>query len=354
MQEQLNNALLDARLALAMHRYAAVKEILGRLAKTALPRSGQVDYLTILGQAEIELREFEPAREHLAEALALLEDNPLSDPLKVEQVRMVLGHAYYDNHLFQQALVYFQRCRDGVIEGQIPDQRFKFKVFSSLASCYLGLKDYKHALKNYKEALTLATVGEDDYSRGSIYWGMGVAYQETGKLPSATSSLMRSVGIFERIGQKAVAARARGMLSEIMADRKMYDQSLKVIQEAVALAPPEDNLTLGFIYLSQGYTYLSMAAYEKALESNELSIAHARKVNDYLTLGQALTQMGRVYWGMQEGDQAIASFKEATAILKQTQDKIALSKAYRFLSDVAKEMGLIDEAFAALEAGYNV
>lgn len=180
-----------------------------------------------------------------------------------------------------------------------------------------------------------------------------MAYKETSKLPSATSSLMRCAGIYERIGAKPLAARAKGLLSQVLADRKLFDKSLEVLEEAVALTLPDDSLTLSIVYLNQAYTYFCMGHYKQAIESCEISIANARKQQDNLMLGQGLTQLGMIYGGLKDGNQALTQLKEAIEVLKKTEEKIAPSKAYLRYSEIARELELFEEAFAALEAAYN-
>jgi tetratricopeptide (TPR) repeat protein len=353
MEEQYKDSLLEAQVALEMHQNARVKEILGTLGKTYLPYDLRLKYLFFLGQAEVELHECEAGREHLLEALALLEKDILADPLQVERVRFWVGHSFYGRYLFQQALEQYRLCWEGTLGDRITDQRFKLRVITTMASSYLGLKNYKNAIRTYKEALLLAKVGEDDQTRASSYWGMAMAYKETSKLPAATGSLMRCAGIYERIGAKPFAARAKALLSQVLTDRKLFDKALDVLEEAVALTPPDDSLTLSVVYINRAYTYFCMEQYKQAIESCEISIANARKQQDNLMLGQGLTQLGMIYWGLKDGNQALTQLQESIEVLKKTEDKIALSKAYTRYSEISREMGLFEEAFEALEAAYN-
>lgn len=353
MEEEIRSQLTEAQLALEMQRFARAWEILATLKRTSFTYDLLLDYLYFAGQAKVELQEFEAGRENLLELLTLLEKDPFSDSLHTERVRNWIGISFYRQQYYQQALEQFMRCWEATLGKSISDQHFKLLVINSIASSYLALKNYKNALQTYKEALKLARVGEDDHIRAAAYWGMGMAYRETSKLPSATASLIRCAGIYKRIGPKSLEGRAKSVLGQVLVDRELFDKALEVLKEALGFTSPADFLTLSLIYLNQAYAYFGLGNFEQARESCEISVVNARKQHDNLQLGQGLSQLGRIYWGLGQADQALIYLQEAIEVLKKTEYKVALAKTYMRYSEIAKKLNLFEEAIAALEAAYN-
>jgi tetratricopeptide (TPR) repeat protein len=354
MEDELKSRLLDAQMAIELRNFARAKEILDGMNRATLPSNLRLDYLNFAGQAEIELQDFETGRAWMQEALDLAEFDPSLEPLRVERLRNWIGISYYRQHFYEKAQEQFRLCLDGARGDRITDRRFKLWAISNLANTQLILKDFTIALQTYKEALTLAKVGEDDETRAAIYWGIGSAYRDSKKLPEACRNFLRASGIYGRIGAAAQAATTKSLLGQALVDRGLYDKALEYLEQALKLTKPDDSYNLSLINLNEAYAYFELNRLAEARGRCEASIEFARKLQDAPMLGQALSQLGRILQAAGKDLEALASFKEAIVLLRGTDYKTALSVVYKRYIEITRKLNLIEEAIEAMEFAYNL
>jgi|GEM_PF-4555595 len=159
------------------------------------------------------------------------------------------------------------------------------------------------------------------YFTASTHMSMGNLEREQSNYDAALDAFEQARIIFESIGKKSDAYRARLDIASVYADLGKYDEAetiyLTVIEMFQQLAQPKFECVaignLGNIYKDQGM-------YAKAIRCYEHAIAFYKKINDKRNQTIFLGNMAIVYQQKGDLDTAIALYEQAYLVHQEYED----------------------------------
>jgi tetratricopeptide (TPR) repeat protein len=285
-------------------------------------------FYRLRGLAYLRVGEPGSARPDLDRALTLA--GQLDDPQEAERARNALGVVFYEQDLPQQALEHHRLCLRAIHEGVVKDPTLRLMIYGNLANDYWALKDTTQAIDAYKEALKiLEDIGNLD-QQAAIYWGLSMAYKDSGDLSRAKLYAAKALTIYEVAQNQSAIAAISTNLAEIFIEQHQHEEAQQLLNRAqTALAQAPDTVRESVLYTHYATLYLEQGQVDEAAAAAQHSMELSAALYDDQTTGKdaqarahivrtyalALSTCGRI--AEQQGDQA-----EADRLFQQALDKV--------------------------------
>ncbi|MEQ8996488.1 MAG: CHAT domain-containing protein [Coleofasciculus sp. B1-GNL1-01] len=236
---------------------------------------------------------FERALGSFEEALLIYQE--IGDKAGIEETLYHIGEVYERIKEYDQALNYYQRFL--LISSEVGSdsrERYALIVISNLyytqARQLIEKNQYREALDQFQQALTIERKLRRKESEGYILYRMGFAYRSLGEYKLALES---------------------------------YQQLLSIRNEFALWGLPNVNFEVGEIYELLGQYDLALESYQKALElakSTSYKLPNGRVVN-YPDAVKALNAIGDVHFQLKQYELALDFYQQALADLKTVSDR---------------------------------
>lgn len=155
-----------------------------------------------LGITAYRLDDYNAARTHLAESLAISENR--GDKAGIARVLLNLGNIAYEEQNHSEAESYFQKSL--ALEREIGNQQRVGNVLNNLALTAIAKKDYEGAEALLRDALSIRRELIDHYGAASVLMSMGVAARFRGDAERANAVLTEGLALAQQVGDKHITA----------------------------------------------------------------------------------------------------------------------------------------------------
>ncbi|MBL7911914.1 MAG: tetratricopeptide repeat protein [Bacteroidia bacterium] len=178
-------------------------------------------------------------------------------------------------------------------------------------------------------------------NRAGALNNIAVVYKNRGDIAEALEAFIKTVKLYEDIGEKKGVANAFNNIGAIYDNQgdipkalECFGKSLKILEEVGNKKGAASALNnIGFIYSSQG-------DFVKALEYHNKSLAIRKEINDEAGMGASLNNIGGIY--RKQGDilKALSYFNESLKIREKIGDKKGIGSS---LANIAAMYVLIGD-----------
>jgi tetratricopeptide (TPR) repeat protein len=313
---------------------ALLGEWLHPLAEAENPRI-RARALREIGSQYYYLDDYEPARQYLAQALALyreIGDKPGESAAlnNISQVFKALGN--YDTALdyLQQALA---------IQRQTGNKPGEGRSLSNIAQILKVRGDYPAALGYLQQALAIQQQVNDKLGVGTTLSTIAQLHEIRGDYDAAFSHLKQALTIQQQIGDKSGENSTLNNLGTLAQTRGDYDTALDYLQQSLAI-----QRRIGDKFgESRSLNNLATIAHARgddgtALKHLQQAITIRQRIGDREGLSYSLLNIAAIYWRKGEHDEAKRAWLQAYRIARQ----INLAEVLKTLAKWAKHIGLPD------------
>ncbi|RXK88619.1 tetratricopeptide repeat protein [Chlorobaculum sp. 24CR] len=201
------------------------------------------------------------------------------------------------------------------------------------------ISNYPKAEQAYLAGLQLARKKGDEAFEGNFLGGIGLVYQDQGKLEAALQSHQESLEIDRKIGNPLGEANALGNIGIVYCQQGKLEAALQSHQQSLEIDRKIGNSlgeaqTLGNI----GIVYRNQGKLEAALQSYRESLEIDRKIGNPLGEAAALCNIGVVYEKQGKLDDALRSMQQAREIFKRIGARIQLQIAERNIKRITEQL----------------
>lgn len=283
----------------------------------------------------------------------LLQQEPHDPPDWLDQLaewlHCFLGMAYCGQG---QTYLAIKEHRHGLVaieEQKITDPELLLLIFKSLGRDYLVLGHSRDAAIYYKRAVKQAADINNTRQLVITYWGLGVAYQESGDLDNAWIVFQDALQIVGLEENWRLVAQIRGLLGEVLTKLRYYDQAEEELRKSLAgVERLNDSASMAHVLLALAALYLAKNNLEEATRAINLGMQHARNQNDLLTEGQLYLTLARIYAAQHNTATAEQMLKQAITLLEPLQVPVVLRQGYEQYARFLADQGCFEEAYAQM------
>ncbi len=264
----------------------------------------------------------------------------------VEWLHCFLGVAYCAQDLTLLALQEYRRGLLAIEERKITDPELILFIYKGLGREYLTLGLSREAIVYYKLAVKKAADLNNTRQLILAYWGLGVAYQESGHLDDAWMIYQDALQIVGCEENWHLVAQIRGLLGKVLTKLKYYDEAEKYLRKSLAGAELlSDSYTARHVMLALAELYLAQGKPEEAIQMVNQGIVYARQKNDWLTEGQLYLTLAQAHVAHHATAAAEQAIKQAITILESLEVPIALRQAHEYYARFLAEQGRFQHAY---------
>src|SRR6185436_5560943 len=249
-----------------------------------------------------------------------------------------VAEAFYMQHDYAQALVYYQRSLDlftahNSLAGTIG-------ALSGAGNCYFYQRNYDRALELYNRSLVLEQEENDPTGIATRLQNIGHVHRARGDYASALEAYFKSLSIAEQLPGKATAATT---LSSIGLVRAMQGDNAQAVDyftrslNAFEVSGDEVGMSRMLSYI--GNARYAQGQYDLALESYQKARELHRKRSDDLNQANVLLGIGSVYRAQRKYSLALQSFQDALGFYTTLARKPDMADALSRLAATYREQG---------------
>jgi tetratricopeptide (TPR) repeat protein/transcriptional regulator with XRE-family HTH domain len=226
----------------------------------------------------------------------------------------------------------------------------------------LALFGYYEARDRWSEMRTCDTVacqlaGEFGFDRLAAWLEHDLAIPdvEQGELDQASIHMLRSLEMFQSLGDLAGQARVCTSLSFVYALLENADEALHWAREGLALSQQIGDVALeGISHLALGRGYALRGELDEAQHSWDLSIDLARKSGSLRSLGKRYQTAGENYLTVGQYERAVQPLLTSLEIFERGGDPTSQAETLLRLATVYRKSGNYPEAIVQAEAGLGL
>lgn len=293
-----------------------------------------------------------------------------------ERVRLAhcllrLGDAAVNLMQYEDAARHYTKCLKVLNDKKIQLPIARVKARYGLATTYLMRGQPAAAIQHYELALGLCLHLDDDEERGNIYYGICDAYRRSGDLIKAQLACAKALELYERATPRTDESQymegvAHNMLGLIYTTLGDYRTASDHYTEALAIATSQNvtrmamvNCTaLARVRLIEGRLEEARRYCRRALE-----IIERLQSSDVYICGLAYLVCGKVAQAeaqRAEGEhrqrlleEAVTWFEKATNKLSPTQAYSEVTELYGLWAEALEDLGRYKEALSCWKSGYE-
>lgn len=179
---------------------------------------------------------------------------------KLETLDEVAAH-YYDQDEYQKAAAFYRQAMKLVPSG---NPRAYYQGQEGI--CYFLLGQDKEAYQSLSVAQEMFRVDEKDFDPeiyGLVHYFLGSLYEYGGDHEASLRSRLKAIKYLSYLHREAQWMLLAG-ISRIYEERGEFRESVKYNTQTISLIS-DDDLEVGYIYESLGYSHYELGEYNKAL-----------------------------------------------------------------------------------------
>lgn len=255
-----------------------------------------------------------------------------------ERLRCFLGSAYYDLGQPEMALEYHRRSLPAMNEGVVTDPELRLRMYMALGHDYLLLNRYSEAISFYEQASKQASDAENLASQGAIYWGLGLAYKDSGDLYRARTNMQKALVTFELQENMRLAAQLRSLFGQVLVNLGKYKEAEENLHQSLdAASRTGDVSTRGIALGNFASMHTARGEHDKAIEMAHEGLKVVKESKDHRTEGQLHLTLAQAHEARGDHQAAEKELKSAISIFEKTGDKDLIGRAHeqygKFLAD---------------------
>ncbi len=305
----------------------------------------------------------------------------LGDREGLEQLRLLLGMAYYQADQPLSALEQHRTCLEAVSNGVVRDPNFKFKVLSNIAADYWALHDNDRAIAAYRSALDLLDQVNSIERQAAIFWDMAMAYGEDRHFSAARTASTRALSIYEALDNMQTVAKMESRYGNILIEMGESEAAEEYLRHSLDLADRLNSQTdkalaltnLARLAMTRGNLDEAQDLASQAVETSREAAQAAKQegkgesvqVNAELpehlqgqadtneVLASALALSGEIAAQRSDNKQSDALFNEAIALLEAGEAGGKASDIYQRYAQVLAGRGKHEQASRYFELAYK-
>lgn len=305
----------------------------------------------------------------------------LGDREGLEQLRLLLGIAYYQADQPLSALEQHRTCLDAVNNGVVRDPNFKLKVLSNIAADYWALHDNDRAIAAYRSALELLNQVNSVERQASIFWDMAMAYGEDRHFSAARTASIRALSIYEALDNMQTVAKMESRYGNILIEMGETEEAEEYLRHSLDLAERLNSQTdralaltnLARLAMTRGNLEEAQTLAAQAVETSRTAAQAAKRegksenaqtnveLPEHLqgqadtneVLASALALSGEIAAQREDTKQADALFNEAIGLLEAGEAGGKASDIYQRYAQVLAGRGKHEQASRYFEQAYK-
>jgi CHAT domain-containing protein/tetratricopeptide (TPR) repeat protein len=249
-----------------------------------------------------------------------------------------LSAVHMDQGNYTQAVGYAEKSL-AMSEGQ-PAAR----PLLNLGILNMILGNYDLALEFFGKLESGGHTREKDMDARRLY-GIAQVYDSLGNFGEAMAYYLRSMALFEALGERANVASVLNAIGNIHDSQDNYAQALDYYQKSLALKEALNLKTrIGPTLNNLGNVHRKQGQFEKALEYYRRSLAIGEAQRARSDMGIALSGIGLVHRSKGELNEALAYLQKSLVIREGTGDRQAMGYVLNGMSEVYQEQGRYAQA----------
>lgn len=309
----------------------------------------------------------------------------MGDRESLEQMRLVLGIAYFQADQPLSALEHHRTCLEAVNSGVVPNPNFKLRVLSNIAADYWALHDSERAIDAYKSSLDLLKDLNSIERQANVFWQASTDYTADRHYSAARAAATRALSIYEALDNMQTVAKMESRYGNILIETGDIEQAEQFLRHSLQMAESLNSeadravslSNLAKLALRQGNLD---AAYEMSRQAVEIGRATqisrqaergkqkasgksekgaaaqsgGRRHEDTAeALAGALALSGEIAAQRNDAEQADATFKEAIGLLESGEAGALASDIYQRYAQVLAGRGQHEQASSYFERAYR-
>ncbi len=308
----------------------------------------------LAGWAGVWARQFSEAKGWLERGLEVVEEARVHTPPTkkaqllemAERIRNLLGVCYYEQAQPAKAREYHLQCLAAMTSGIVTDPELKLLIYKSLANDHMALGHHTEAILYYKEACKLAEDMNDPRQWGLAYWGLGLAYEESGDLFHAEVAIGRALELFKQLNDTQLVPRLHAMLGQLLTKMEDYQRAEEHLAKALKAAEQSGNIHARGVALGNiASLHLARGNPDEAIKAAQEGLRPLRGMENYRTEGQLYETLARAYAAKQDISAAEQAYKEAITILEHIEGGEYLGRAHDRYGQFLAAQGRFAEAY---------
>lgn len=364
---ELQMSLYRARLLLEEGRHEAALLVLEAIRTEDAQQQREVTYL--LGWCYIQRKQWRDAIRVLSPLLEHVQIEGEQETL-VERERLALyllrlGEASVNLAQYEDASLHFTICLRVLQDRRVhlPSVRIKARYFLAMTCITRGM--YTAAIQHYEEALRLCRHYNEEEDVADIYHGLCDAYRHIGDFIKADIAGQEALCRYQERMDRQKEARMHHLLGRIRFLLSDYREAADHYTESLALATNHNGPTLALVNcaaladlrLAEGrleeakrYCQLVLEMMERTPDSHMRGVA-------YHVVGKVTHEEARHFSGEEQHallGETVSWLEKANAELALTQAYADMAEVYGSLAQALEDLGRFEEAIKSWRAGYEV
>ncbi|MEQ8467087.1 CHAT domain-containing protein [Coleofasciculus sp. E1-EBD-02] len=292
-----------------------------------------------IGQVYEEIEDYDQALNYYQQFLLI--SSEVGSDSRERQALIVISNLYntqarqlIEKNQYREALDQFQQAL--TIERKLRRKRSEGYIFYRMGFAYRSLGEYQLALESYQQLLSIRKefalwgLPNVNFEVGEIYELLGQydlaleSYQKALELAKSTSYKLPN----GRVVNYPDAVKALNAIGDVHFQLKQYELALDFYQQALAdlktvsdRDKEEKKLLEGLTLNNIGVVYLKQGKYELALELLQQALAISKSFNNQPLKELFLRNIGRVYFELDQYEFAWNFYQQALLIAQETGDK---------------------------------
>lgn len=301
----------------------------------------------------------------------------LGDREGLEQLRLLLGVAYFQADQPLSALEQHRTCLESVNNGVVKDPNFKLKVLSNIAADYWSLHDNERAMSTYRSALDLLGQVNSIERQAAIMWELAQGYSDDRHFSAARTAATRALSIYEALDNMQTVAKMESRYGNILIEMGETEAAGDYLRHSLELAERLNSQTDKAVALTnlarlslaggdleeaqrlagEAVTTIRAAAQQdkgKGQATNAALPEHLQgEADSNEVLASALALSGEIAAQREEAGQADTLFKEAIELLEDGKAAGQASDIYQRYAQVLASRGQHEQASRFYELAYK-
>lgn len=285
---------------------------------------------------------------NLAENLRM--QSPLSQKAQLaemaERLRCFLGSCYSELGQPEMALEYHRRSLVATRDGVVSDPELRLRIYMALGHDFLLLGRYQEAIDFYEQASKQANDAESLASEGNIYWGLGLAYKDSGDLYRAKTNMQKALVAFELQENMRLAAQLRSLFGQVLVHLGQYEEAESNLRNSLGAAERTgDASTRGVALANFATMHIAKGEHEQAIKTARDGLKVVKESKDRRTEGQLHLTLADAHNAKGDHTAAEQALKDALKVFEQSQDRDQIGRAHEKYGKFLADQGRFQEAY---------
>lgn len=310
--------------------------------------------LALDGQANDALRVLERGMQ-MAEALLVRAPRSRQASLAelVERLRCYQGMTYCTLGQTGQALALHRRGLVAIGQKIILDPELKLLIYKGLGNEALALGQFQDAIFFYELAARQADDLNTDRQQGLTYWGLGLAYQQSGDLLRARASYEQALAALERHGNRQLLTQMRSIYGQLLSKLGHHEEAEQMLHICLAVARYfGDVRTCGMVLVDLVELSIFRGETDQAIEEAREALPMLQESGERRGEGQLHLTLAAAYEARQDATRTEQEFKEALRLFQQIGNHDMIRLAHERYAYYQAHQGNFQEAYTQMRLAY--